>query len=105
MVAVNMIALMPKTTTSAGISPRMARAGNHMVLPLFGAYLATASDCRKSDPGWDAIGKDCRQLHANHEARADHGGDNLRAEPRVLGPDCAEEPDCERDCNCDCDHR
>jgi hypothetical protein len=49
MVAANMIALMPKTTTSASISPRMARAGNHRVLPLSGAYLVTASDCRRAN--------------------------------------------------------
>jgi hypothetical protein len=57
------------------------------------------------DPGQGAIGKDCCQLHANHEARADHGGDDLSAEPRVLGSDCAEEPDCQHDCNRNCGHR
>ena len=59
---------------------------------------------QKHDPGRGAVGKDCPKLQANREARADHRGDYLRAEARMLRPDCAEKPDCEHDCDRDCDH-
>ena len=52
----------------------------------------------------NAQGKDCGELHADDKTCPDHGGDDLRRQPRALGTDRAEQPGGQRDRDSDRDH-